>query len=417
MEYLKFIGRPKFSTDSDFFYDFNDGVRIAVPEGRYHIDFVNMDNFLARSLEIEGPQIITSERKDYIFWRIEIKQKDEIICSFQYDAMGKNICLNFLDGNMALGEIIAAMQGVEVFRQKHNCRLFVLMQEEFVFLFQKNYPEINFLACGVNEKIDNVYTKLPKYIYATYYFGRMGLIQRYGEIFKIYPADFRISGFLEYYFAKLGINITEWKAKKSLRYTEEIRKRLVQEPYVCVSGIAATIQKEWHNGDGWSKTVNYLKDLGYRVICLDDNVAHSKSLAKALDCGMEYFAGEYSWQERINLLYYAVFFIGVSNDIGWLAWALNKSIVLIGGYTLPYTEFYTPYRVINYRVCNGCFNDLSVWKSPEEICPCENTDYYLECSKYISPVQVCRNIDKLMEDCHLIPPKDRAGKECVMRNS
>lgn len=408
MEYLKFIGRPRFSTNlPNFFYDFNDGVRITVPEGKYHIDFVNLDNFLVRSLEFEGPQTITSEQKDYIFWRIEIKQKDEIICSFQYDAADKNICLNFLDGNMSLGDIIAAMQGVEVFRQKHNCHLFVLMQEKFVFLFQKNYPEINFLACGVNEKTDDFYAKLPEDIYATYHFGRMGLIQRYGEFFKIYPSDFRISGFLEYYFAKLGINITEWQTKKGLKYTKEIQMRIVQDPYVCISGRAAAIQKEWHNGDGWSKVVNYLKDLGYRVICLDDDITHSKSLTKALACGMECFADKCSWQERINLLYYADFLVGVSNDISWLAWALNKNVVLISGYTLPYTEFYTPYRVINYRVCNGCFNDVSTWKSPEEICPCENTDYYLECSNYISPVPVCRNIDKLMEDYHLLP-KDRA---------
>jgi hypothetical protein len=30
---------------------------------------------------------------------------------------------------------------------------------------------------------------------------------------------------------------------------------------------------------------------------------------------------------------------------------------MISGLTHPSNEFFTPYRVINYNVCNGCRND------------------------------------------------------------
>ena len=36
----------------------------------------------------------------------------------------------------------------------------------------------------------------------------------------------------------------------------------------------------------------------------------------------------------------------------------NKKVVLISGSVAEYFEFFTPYRITNYKVCNGCFNSL-----------------------------------------------------------
>ncbi len=50
-------------------------------------------------------------------------------------------------------------------------------------------------------------------------------------------------------------------------------------------------------------------------------------------------------------------FIGLSSGLSWLAWAAGAPVVMISGFTHPINEFPTPYRVINWHVCNSCWND------------------------------------------------------------
>ena len=54
--------------------------------------------------------------------------------------------------------------------------------------------------------------------------------------------------------------------------------------------------------------------------------------------------------ERIAILEHADFFIGLASGLSWLAWELGVPVVQISGFTLPGSEFYTPYRVQNVMV-------------------------------------------------------------------
>ena len=74
---------------------------------------------------------------------------------------------------------------------------------------------------------------------------------------------------------------------------------------------------------------------------------------------------------------------------------------MISGFTNPTNEFYTPYRVINYHVCNGCWNDSRINYDLTDFYTCprhKGTDRAYECTRLLTSKQVCRVIDRLMAD-------------------
>jgi autotransporter strand-loop-strand O-heptosyltransferase len=114
--------------------------------------------------------------------------------------------------------------------------------------------------------------------------------------------------------------------------------------------------------------------------------------------GAEDYTGNLPLMERIELLAYADFFIGVGSGLSWLADAAGCPVVLFSGFSMPAAEFDTPYRVINPLVCHGCYNDMTVdWLNP--LCPRHHdTEREYECSVKIPPKMVISAIDRLRED-------------------
>jgi autotransporter strand-loop-strand O-heptosyltransferase len=69
---------------------------------------------------------------------------------------------------------------------------------------------------------------------------------------------------------------------------------------------------------------------------------------------------------------------------------------MISGFSLPNTEFYTPYRVINYTACVGCWDDTKENFDHNNFLWCPrhsgNEDRMYECTRYITPAQVINTI-------------------------
>ena len=104
------------------------------------------------------------------------------------------------------------------------------------------------------------------------------------------------------------------------------------------------------------------------------------------------------------MLYHAEFFIGLGSGLAWLANAVSCPVVMIAGFSQDWAEFYTPYRVANRLVCNGCFNDRRI-NSIRDRCPRHNgTPRELECQKKIHPRQVINAVNRLIVDKNLTPP-------------
>lgn len=72
---------------------------------------------------------------------------------------------------------------------------------------------------------------------------------------------------------------------------------------------------------------------------------------------------------------------------------------MIVGFTLPWFEFDTPYRVQNYTKCYGCFNDVRAEYEHVKYCPYHRgTDKQFECSRSITSQQVILTIERLRRD-------------------
>ena len=111
--------------------------------------------------------------------------------------------------------------------------------------------------------------------------------------------------------------------------------------------------------------------------------------------------GGYPIDYRVVQIKNCDFFIGLSSGLSWLAWALNKKVVIISGCTNEDNEFKENcYRVINKNVCNGCLNDSSLDNQTKittswMYCP---RDKNFECSKEISFEMVKEKIDQCIKD-------------------
>jgi hypothetical protein len=95
--------------------------------------------------------------------------------------------------------------------------------------------------------------------------------------------------------------------------------------------------------------------------------------------------------ERVRWLKHAEFFVGLSSGLSWLARASGTPVVMISGFTHPTNEFDTPYRVINYHTCNGCWNDVRHRFDHKDFLWCprhKDTPRHFECTRLIISEQV-----------------------------
>lgn len=178
-----------------------------------------------------------------------------------------------------------------------------------------------------------------------------------------------------------------------------------KKKYVCISVHSTAQMKYWNNGSGWQKIVRYLKKMNYDVYVIDkENVYGTKQKWNKLPDGAINETGDYPIEYRVNQIKNCSFFIGLSSGLSWLAWALNKKVIMISGCTSEENEFKkNNYRVINKNVCNSCLNDSSIDNKNGIItdwmyCP-RNKDF--ECTKNISFEMVKEKIDKCINDLKL----------------
>lgn len=370
--------------------DFNYGARVMVPEGSYHVRFTDLDTSTILYDSDVSDSLVTSTKKYYINFLVEIWQGGRLIYTHKLDLKKKRVHIRFPVGT--LGDMMAWFPYAEEFRKKHDCQMYCSMSEEIAGLFKPAYPEIEFI------KPDAV----PQDCYATYYMGIFfPCDDRYHQ-----PVDHRIVGLQKTIPYILGLDVVE--RRPILAATQQ---RTVKEPYVCIAVQSTSHAKCWNNTAGWLETIAYLKKKGYRVLCIDKEKCHGAGRHwHTIPYGCEDFTGALPLQERVNLLKYADFFIGLSSGLSWLAWAAGTPVIMISGFTLPHNEFYSPYRVINYHVCNGCWTDSSLEFDHGDFSWCPRhagTEREFECTRYISSGQVCQKIDRVMADNGLDPQKIR----------
>jgi autotransporter strand-loop-strand O-heptosyltransferase len=162
---------------------------------------------------------------------------------------------------------------------------------------------------------------------------------------------------------------------------------------------STTQSKYWNNPGGWMEIIRFLKAAGYRVICIDQKSVHGTGLVwNQIPNGAEDETGEKPLAERVRWLKHAEFFVGLSSGLSWLAWAAETPVVMISGFTHPLNEFATPYRVVNYHTCNGCWNDPHLRFDHKDFLWCprhKGTDRQFECTRLITVDHVKATIERI----------------------
>lgn len=372
-------------------FDFNDGLRVLFPKDakdKYHVVFWDLDTgSVLYSVDVPNGSMVASVKKYYIRFRLEIyKQltpeelaegkKADLIFAHDMDLKDKDVFVQLPE--KAVGDSIAWFSYVERFQLKHGCKLTCLLGKEISDLVKDQYPNIKFITS--KEVKDYNY-------YASY---RVGLFFK-GDV-DHQPADFKYVGLHRASGLILGItDPTDIPPRFNLS-----AERTIKEPYVCIAVQASSASKMWNNPFGWREVIKFLKDSGYRVLCIDRDPIYGNGLFwNYIPHGAEDFTGNIPLQERINLIKDADFFIGLSSGLSWVAWGCKVPVVMISGFTAPENEFYTPYRVINYQVCHSCWNDSRSEFDHGDMMWCprhKGTDRHFECTRAITGTQVINMI-------------------------
>jgi len=358
-------------------FDFNNGCRVVLPENarpwRVRLSDLDTGNVLFDA-PMQGGGGVVSSKRYYVRFRIEVWSGEELVLNHEHTTKDHDILIQLPIGT--LGDTMGWFPYVAKFQEKHTgSRVSCAMADKLIPLFRDSYPAITFVN---HEGVK------PETYYATY---SLGLFFD-DKDFTFQPCDFRYVGLHRTAGYILGVDPTEVAPKLSL--TDDSRP--IDEPYVCVAVQSTTQAKYWNHPDGWRQIVQFLKDAGYRVVCIDQKPAHGHGLAwNNIPNGCEDLTGDHPIQERARYLKHCDFFIGLSSGLSWLAWAAGCPVVMISGFTHPLNEFATPHRVINYHTCNSCWNDPHHKFDHQDFMWCprhKDTPRQFECTRLITVDQV-----------------------------
>ncbi len=354
--------------------DFNNGLRVQVPPGNWHVIVRDHDSGIVFFDQDVSAVVLISMEKYYIHWQIEIFSDGEMVFGHIFDPTGQKIRLDFVSN--LIGDMLSFLPYIPMVRDFWQADVYYLIAESMSEICERLFPDIR-------QKND-----VEEGTYATFYFspslGTWGWVPFDGRTVPLTRMGQMILGF-PYPPSKL-----DWVPGL----------RAIKEPYVCIGVQASIVGKGWLYPAGWEAVTEHIKSLGYRVLCIDrDKKLQGAGFTLEMPEGAEDFTGDRPLLERADMLYHAEFFVGLSSGLSWLAYTAGCPVVMIGGFTMYWNEFPTPYRVYNRLICNGCYNDLRIdWQKS----PCDRqwagSEEVLQCSKKITPRMVIQAIDRLISD-------------------
>jgi autotransporter strand-loop-strand O-heptosyltransferase len=262
-----------------------------------------------------------------INWEIKVykNNSNELIYINRYDAKNKVVFIK-IDG-YALGDNIAWIPYVEEFRKKHNCT--VICSTFYNYIFKNIYPEILFVQPNIS--IDNVYSQ--------HYIGASSKNRTYS------PINYEDNPLQKVASSILGLEHREIRPKLENNILNS--KPRIEGKYVCISEHASHEKKHWKEVQGWQKVVNLLKSEGYKVAVIS---REPTNLEGVID-----LTGDRDLFERMIDLYHSDFYIGVSSGLSWLAWSLNKKVIMISDCTPSWCEF----KENNFRVIKNEISEIN----------------------------------------------------------
>jgi len=325
----------------------------------YLVKFIDEHGICIYENTIRANHWVKLNRRWFTQWRTMVWEDDVLIHDKVLNYENEKVYIAF--DSSSLGDTIAWMPYVDEFRVKHKCHVIVSTFKNF--LFKDSYLELEFVEPG----------SVVNHIKGMYSIGWFYDNNKEPVLPNTIPLQ------------KAATNILGLEYKEIRPLISFISKeRPIKEKYITIATNSTAGCKFWTK-DEWQKVINYLVDQEYIVIniSLEDNPFDFCLQLK-----------DRSMNNTMNHIYHSEFFIGLSSGLSWLAWALDKSVVMISNFTEEDHEFQC-IRPINKSVCHGC------WNSPRykfdkswDWCPIHsNTSRMYECQKSITSNDVIYSIN------------------------
>jgi len=356
-----------------FNINFIDGAKFEVlggPDREYDVQFIDKKTGqIHHKGQIKKDHWVKTSVSYFVDWNIFV---DDGINSYEFspDFKGKRVYIA-LDSK-ALGDTLAWFPYVEEFEKKYECK--VICSTFWNHFFESEYPSIEFVKPG-----DVVHD-----LYAMFTIG--WFYKENGDIdYNKVPFDFKNQSLQKTCSDILGLDFKEIKPRLNLP------KNVKKEKIVSIAIHATAQTKYWNNPTGWQELVDYLKNLGYRVVLLSRE--ENGYMGNKHPHGIETLPS-YDIETTINTLLKSTMFIGISSGLSWLSWAVGTKTCLISGFTDPKTEFEDCIRLYSKNdICRGCFNNERLDAGDWNWCPKhKNTSRQFECTKTITAEEVISKI-------------------------
>ena len=358
-----------------------DGIKVEIQgnqDKEYNVQFINRDtNETIHSDVIKNNMWTSPIIKYYINWEVLVNG----VSVYKQNLEGKRVLISF--ESSSLGDTLAWIPYINEFRKRHKCHIVLSTFRNYLFKNHPDYEGIEFIEPG--SRYENIHKK-----YKIGWFRKEDGSIDWGLVRN----DFKSQELQKTSSDVLGIDHIQLRPSIQMDYTKHSP---IDGKYVCIAIHGTAQSKYWNNLGGWQKTVDHLKSVGYKVVL----VSHERDgyMGNKHPNGI-IIPNDKSLESISSYIKHSDLFIGISSGISWLTWAIGVPMVLISGFSEPYTEFEGDdiVRVINKSVCNGCFNTHKLDQSDWNWCPVhKGTDRQFECTKKIEPQTVIEGINHLLE--------------------
>jgi autotransporter strand-loop-strand O-heptosyltransferase len=323
-------------------------------KSKFRVEYIDEEGVCHYRNTIGVQNWVKLNRRWYTKWTIKIWKDEEPYYEYTLDYTGKRVYIAF--DSKSLGDTIAWMPYVLEFKKKHNCHVIVSTFKNF--LFKDVYPELEFIEPG--QKADGILG-----MYSIGWFYNADKEPALCNTVKLQEAATNI----------LGLDYQELKPRIAFTPGNNLYGK-----YVTIATNSTAGCKFWTK-EGWQLVIDFLHEKGYKVI----NVSKEKNPFDHCEQ-----IEDTSIENTMNVIHHSKIFIGLSSGLSWLAWALNKKVVMISNFTDADHEFEC-IRIDNTNVCHGCWNKPEFRFDPGDWDWCpehKGTDRQWECHKKIDASQV-----------------------------
>jgi len=348
----------------------------------YTVEFIDNDTDKIIHRSIITPQHWTkAHRQWFTNWKVRI-YTTELVYEHIYNAENKKVYIHL--SSESIGDTLAWFPYVEEFRKLHRCKMVCsTFHNDF---FKLKYPNIEFVKPGT--QVLNLYAMYEIGIYD-------GNFDRNKNDAKKIPLQQAASDMLGLEFKEIRPNIQVTNSNNN-----------ISGKYVAIATESTAQCKYWNYPGGWQEVVNYLNSIGYRVVVIQKGRSDLRNIIDK--------TGK-SLQDIMSIIDGAEFVMGISSGIPWLAWALQKKVIMISGFTSPWYEFNENcYRIYNNNSCKGCWHEHVFDKGNWNWCPMKQN---FECSTTITPHQVITQIEILRNEMDLFYTSKSPDKKINLTNS